>query len=206
MDTLLTFVNRSLAGKTSEVVIFQRNLAMDMGALSVAWKVIRYCGRDCTHPLIYPADYELAVGDQWGNFSPRLRARNGQAFNVVGTPLSGRRLQPDSRPCSPTEIQVLNELQRGAVNVCLYRGGALLGVKTSVAPQQKAVFQYKPTIWIGVASQVVQGSPFDSAVVPSRAIELSLLGIASADIVMTGGGPGPDAEPYDFTLENIVPM
>ncbi|MDC0684919.1 hypothetical protein [Sorangium atrum] len=34
--------------------------------------------------------------------------------------------------------------------------------------------------------------------------ELSLLGIASADIVMAGGGAGVDSTPFVFTLENIV--
>ena len=33
--------------------------------------------------------------------------------------------------------------------------------------------------------------------------ELSLLGISSADIVMTGGGPGPNSTPFSFTLANV---
>ena len=31
--------------------------------------------------------------------------------------------------------------------------------------------------------------------------EISLIGIASADLVLTGGG---DSQPYQFTLENVV--
>jgi hypothetical protein len=33
---------------------------------------------------------------------------------------------------------------------------------------------------------------------------LSLLGIASADIVMTGGGPGSNAMPFAFSLQNVI--
>jgi hypothetical protein len=33
--------------------------------------------------------------------------------------------------------------------------------------------------------------------------ELSLYGISSADIVMTGGGPGPNSTPFQFTLQNV---
>lgn len=206
MDTKLTFVNRSLAGHTSEVVIFQKNLAMGLDALAVAWRVIRYCGRDCTHPIIYPVSYEVAIGDQWGNFSPRLAACNGQSFAVVAGPLRRRQLQQIATPAPASEIQVLNQAPRGAVNVNLYKAGHLVGTKSNVTPGQKAIFQYKPTIWIGVASEVVEGAAIDSAVMSSVTTELSLLGVASADIVMTGGGPGPGAEPYTFTMENVVAM
>ena len=71
-------------------------------------------------------------------------------------------------------------------------------------PWQKAVFEFKPTIWIGVASQVVQGQVMNSAIISNINTELSLLGIASADIVMTGGGPGANSTPFAFNLENIV--
>jgi hypothetical protein len=33
--------------------------------------------------------------------------------------------------------------------------------------------------------------------------ELSLLGVSSADIIMTGGGPGPNAATFSFTLTNV---
>ncbi len=42
------------------------------------------------------------------------------------------------------------------------------------------------------------------AVVASTNTEFSLLGIASADIVMTGGGSGLDARPFEFNIENVV--
>ena len=43
----------------------------------------------------------------------------------------------------------------------------------------------------------------NSAIISNINTELSLLGIASADIVMTGGGPGPNSTPFQFTLENV---
>jgi hypothetical protein len=33
--------------------------------------------------------------------------------------------------------------------------------------------------------------------------EISLLGISSADIVMTGGGPGSSSTPFTFSLQNV---
>ena len=51
---------------------------------------------------------------------------------------------------------------------------------------------------------MVEGQPLNAAIVSSVNTEISLLGIASADIVMTGGGAGPGAKPFVFTLQNVV--
>ena len=76
--------------------------------------------------------------------------------------------------------------------------------KTSIAPGQKAVFHFKPTIWIGAISQVAQGEVMNSAIINDVETEISLLGIASADIVMTGGGSGAASTAFEFNLENVV--
>jgi hypothetical protein len=97
----------------------------------------------------------------------------------------------------------LNALELGAVDANVYKCGRLLASKTGVAPGQKATFQFRPTIWIGVASQVEQGEVMNSAILSQINTELSLFGIKNADVVMTGGGPGPNSTPFKFTLENI---
>jgi hypothetical protein len=204
MDIKLRFVNRSSDGNRSEVVIYQKNLVANMASLAVAWKVIRYCGRDCYHPFVYPDGYEVCIADQHGNFSPRVLAVNGQLVKVVSTPTGGRRLLRAGPASSSTEVDVLNDLPQGAVDVCIFRDNRLAGIKTTVTPGQKAVFQYQPALWIGVASQIAQGVAISSAVMSSTNTELSLIGIASADIVMSGGGPGQGSTPYEFNLENVV--
>ncbi len=107
-------------------------------------------------------------------------------------------------PGNSSEVQVRNDLPNGATNATIYKDGSPLATKTSIAPGQKAVFQFKPTLWIGVASQIEQGALLNSAVISDINTELSLLGIASADIVMTGGGPGPRSLPFTFRLEHVV--
>lgn len=203
MNTFLNFVNRSDDGQDKEILLFQKNVTTDMQELAIAWKVIRYCGRECYHPFVFPLKFEVSLGDDYGNFSPRLPADDGQLFAVLPTP-SGRRIRCVGQSTTTREIEVLNQLPKGAVNVNIYRGGQLLAQKRSVAPQQKAVFLFEPYLWIGVASQIVQGEALDSAVLSDINTDLPLLGVASADIVMTGGGGGSDSTPYVFTLENIV--
>jgi hypothetical protein len=203
VDIKLNFINNSNDANNSEIVIFQKNVATNFDELAVAWHIIKYCGQGDSHPFVFPMEMEVAGSDSYGNYTPHLPAQNGQLFTMSLT-TSGNRLSASGSGTSSREIQVLNGLPRGAINASIYKDGKLLAVKTSVAPQQKAVFQFKPTIWMGVVSQVIQGQVMNSAIMSCVNTELSLLGITSADIVMTGGGPGRNSMPFAFSLENVM--
>jgi hypothetical protein len=117
---------------------------------------------------------------------------------------SGNVLALAGRSPSSREIQLRNDLRTGAITASVFKDNRLLAHKTGIVPGQKAVFEFKPTLWIGTASQIEQGAVMNSAVLSDINTELSLLGIASADIVMTGGGSGTSATPYVFRLANVV--
>ncbi len=203
MDVQLNFINHSNDANNSQVVIFSKNVATGYNEVAVAWHVIQNCGAGANHPFVYPMATQVGAGDSWGNYTPKLDAQPGQAFAVSLTS-SGDTLAPAGAATYPTEIQILNNLTQGAIKACIYKAGALFAIKTSVAPQQMAAFQFMPTLWIGAVSQVTQGQVMNSAIVEAVNTEFSLLGIASADIVMTGGGPGPSSQPFTFTLQNVV--
>jgi len=203
MDIRLKFINRATNLYSGDIVLFQKNVATDLEELATAWKVIRHCGYECHHPIVYPLSFEVTSSDDFGNYSPRIAADRGQLLAVTPTP-RGRRLTLHGSSTSPLEVQVLNGLSRGAVNINIFRGGHVLARKTSVAPEQKVVFRFPPELWIGAVSQIEQGGAIDAATLSSVNTQLSLLGIASADIVMTGGGPDADARAYVFTLQNVV--
>ena len=203
MDAIkLNFINDSNDVNNSNVVIFQKNAGTSFDELAVAWQVIKYCGQGDNHPFTWPFASSVGASDSWGNYTPQLAAQPGQMFQMVLTP-SGDQLQPAGPASSPQEIQVLNALNKGAINANIYKAGKLLAIKTGVAPGQKAVFQFKPTIWIGVASEIEEGEVMNNAIISNINTELNLLGIASADIVMTGGGAGAGAKPFQFTLQNV---
>lgn len=202
MTIRLNFINDSNDSNNTEVLIFQKNVATNVDELAVAWRVIRYCGQGDNHPFLFPMSLEVGASDSYGNYTPRLHAENGQLFQMALT-ASGDQLIAAGRGSSSSEVQVLNALPKGAINASIYRDGKLLAIKTSIAPQQKAAFEFKPTIWIGVASQIEEGQVMNSAILSSINTEISLLGIAGADIVMTGGGSGPAATPFVFTLQNV---
>ncbi len=203
MDVKLNFINRSNDTNNAQVVIFQKNVETGFDELAVAWKVIQYCGRGDHHPFVFPMEMSIAASDSYGNYTPQMSAMNGQLFHMTLTS-SGNVLSLAGAGKSPHEVACRNDLLRGVISVGIYKDGKLLAQKSPVAPGQEAVFSFKPTLFIGVASQAVQGKVMDSAIMSSVNTEISLLGISSADIVMTGGGTGANATPFVFELENVV--
>jgi hypothetical protein len=202
VDIKLNFINNSNDANNSQIVIFQKNVATTSEE-AVAWRVIQNCGPGERHPFVYPMKAAVSASDSYGNYSPLLDAQPGQAFAVAFTD-AGDTLRPAGSARSPAEIQVSNALPKGAISASVYKDGAAIATRTSIAPGQAAAFAFRPTLWIGAVSQVEQGQVMDSAIAQSANTEISLLGIASADIVMTGGGSGPEAKPFQFTLQNVI--
>lgn len=202
MGVKLNFINLTNDANNSKFVIFQKNVATDYDELAVAWRVIQNCGQGDYHPFVFPMSMEVGASDSWGNYMPEQAAENGDMFQVVKD-TSGDVLQLASEKGAPKEVQLRNDLNKGAINASIYKDKKLLATKTNIAPSQKAVFQFKPTIWIGAVSQVEEGEVMNSAIISDVNTEISLLGIASADLVATGGGPGSNSVPFKFTLENV---
>lgn len=203
MDINLNFVNLSNDVNNSQIVIFQKNVSTDFDELAIAWKVITNCGRGDNHPFVFPMLTTVSASDADGNYMPQKRADNGQVFNVSRS-TSGNVLALAGPAPTSREIQLRNDLSQGAITASIFKDNRLLAHKTGIVPGQKAVFEFKPTLWIGTASQIEQGAVMNSAVLSDINTELSLLGIKSADIVMTGGGGGTTATAYQFRLANVV--
>ena len=203
MDINLNFVNLSNDVNNSQIVIFQKNVSTDFDELAIAWKVITNCGRGDNHPFVFPMLTTVSASDADGNYMPQKRADNGQVFNVSRS-TSGNVLALAGPAPTSREIQLRNDLSQGAITASVFKDNRLLAHKTGIVPGQKAVFEFKPTLWIGTASQIEQGAVMNSAVLSDINTELSLLGIKSADIVMTGGGGGTTATAYQFQLANVV--
>ncbi len=199
----LNFINQSNDVVNSEVVIFQKNVADPGREVAVAWTVIQNCGQGDNHPFDYPLAMSALASDSYGNYSPQFPAQPGQAFEMVRT-TSGDQLRPAGNASSMEEVDIQNNLPQGSINAWIYKSGKPFAVKANLAPGQKAAFVFEPAIYIGVVSQIEEGSIIDAAMLDVVNTEISLLGLASADIVMTGGGAGTSAKPFQFTLQNVV--
>lgn len=198
MNIELKVVNRSESAHQTNILLFQRNLASNMDERPIAWKVIRYCGRDCYHPVTYSTDYQVSINDEFGNYSPKLPITSGHAVSV-STSFGGRRLVARGSSAHSSEFEVYNDLLRGAVDVNIYSAQLLVARRTCVIPGQKATFSFKPQIWIGVASEVEQSSCLRAAVLQGANAHFSLVGVRSAELVITGGG----GSAFSFAMKNI---
>jgi hypothetical protein len=208
MNINLRFINASLGGRNTPVVICMKNAGTGFGSWICAWKVIRNCGQDCYHPFTYSSDLEIGISDDFGNYSPRLPAPHGSSFEIRPT-VSGRQLYPspprDGAGINSTRVQVKNCHPQGSFHVNVWNSGRLLAQRRNIAPLQSAGFEFYPELWIAACSEMIEeGQMMDPAIIPDMKTPLSLSQIRSADIVMTGGGTGTTVQPYTFNLVNIV--
>jgi hypothetical protein len=201
-DIELNIVNQSEETNSLDVVIFQKNEAASPDELAVAWRVIHNLGRADSHPFTFSPYLSIGASDSYGNYTPQLVAQEGQQFSMVSSS-SGDVLQFSGQSDSPGKIELVNALKQGAIGAHIYRDRLLLALKTNIAPGQKAAFAFDPVIWIGVASQVEEGEVLNSAAMSEINTEISLMGIAGADIVITGGGSGSGSTQLMFTLTNV---
>lgn len=203
MDIQLNLINRSNDANNAQILIFQKNPAAGVDALPVAWRVLGPLRQGDAYPFVYPLSTGISSRDPWGNYTPMMAVENGQLYGVMGTD-SGDVLSLLGAASSPREIQCRNDLVQEAITVGLYKSGKLWQLSASIPPGQTAVFAVEPTLVIGVVSEMQEGEVMNSAIMSDINTELSLLGVAEADIIMTGGGPGESSTPFRFTLENVV--
>jgi hypothetical protein len=206
MNIKLRFINSSQRGGNTSVVIFQKNLAIASGSSVCAWKVIRNCRQNWYHPFIYSTGLEIGISDDFGNFSPRLPAPDGSAFMIKPTIL-GRELRSsplqEGAGSNLKKVQVRNRMPRGAFHAHVWRSSRLLAMRTNIAPLQTTVFEFSPELRIATFTGVIEeGQIMDAASYINT--PLSLLGIVSADIVMTDGGSEGTTQSYTFNLANIM--
>lgn len=200
----LNFINKSDDTDNSVVVIYGKNESSATNEKPVAWIVIKNCGRGDSHPFVYPMETFIAAADRYGNYTPQFEASPGDAYALVMAN-SGHELVSVGNSSDPATIEVRNYLKEGAIDANVYKDGKLFAKKNNIIPQQKAIFNFRPILFIGAASQAEQGEVLETGLISVLNTELGLTGIGSADIVMTGGGSGTTAKPFRFFLENIQP-
>lgn len=198
MDIEITFINQSDDPNNTAVVIFQKNVAEKFETIAIAWRVIENIGRNWRYKFRFPMDFYVSARDSWGNISDLQLAVTGQKWNVVRSTLGDiLTLDPTGAP-SFSEVEIKNCLSIGSIDALVFKDGKLMASKTGLSPQQKAVFEFKPTIWVGVVSgiAIAEGDVMNPAILSDINTEISLLGITKADLIMTGDG----ATPFKFTL------
>lgn len=185
---------------TGSVLIFQKNAGSSFDETATAWIFTENLNQSEIFSFTFGSELRISATDQFGNTTPSLLATPGNQYTIIDSGTGAEIITDFSS--SMRDIEFRNQLN-GTVTANIYRSNKLLASKT-VSSGQAAIFQFRPTIWIGVAAGLTEGQELDSSILSSINTEISLLGIDSADIVMTGGGVGPSAIPFSFSLENII--
>jgi hypothetical protein len=94
---------------------------------------------------------------------------------------------------SPTEFGVINTISSDIVVTIKRNGNAI--ESTTVIPSATKKFQYQPKMLVGASDNLKDIMPLAEV-----NTEVSILGIKSASIVITGG----NGSPYSFSLQNII--
>ncbi|MCP4213113.1 MAG: hypothetical protein GY765_00585 [bacterium] len=204
MNTRLKFINSSDGRCRPDIVLFQKYYESNAPCLPVAWRIIKDCGFDNYHPFDFPSQLYVNINIGGGTHSPMLPAGGGGEFRVSAGRY-GPTLQRETGAFSyGGRLALRNELNTGAVEFNVYRAGRLVAVRPAIAPHQVAFIRIKPVLFIATSFRITEGRPIALPIVAGISPrELFLHGVCSADIVMTGGGPGPDATPYAFHLLNV---
>lgn len=200
-EVKLNFVNRSNDAGNVRVLLFGQPPSPGLDEVGQAWRVIDNCGPGWSHPFTWPVAVTLGVVDPNGNVSPQLDIAEGQVAEVVAAP-SGTLLRIADQPGPSRAIALMNQLPQGFVAATVFRDGEPYA-RASLAPHTTVTLTFKPTIWIGAAARIEAGEAKGGEAV-STLTEINLMGIAGADIVMTGGGQGAEARPFVFTLANVT--
>lgn len=189
-DIQITLFDRSASARECRAVFFHRDMTVDFDPVTVAWKVIPLTSQSVEHPFIYPAASCVTARDSYGNHMPRLSASPGELYHVKNSP-SGHELWLKGPATSDREIQVENDLDQGYIDAFIFKADRPMAVKTSIAPQQKAVFQIRSELFVGLTSQAVAegGSLPEMDVVQA----ILLTGLLSIRVVLDrskAGAPG----------------
>lgn len=202
MTIKINYIDLSNDANNEMVVFFQRDVSLDFDEMCVAWKVIQNCGQGCSHRFDFPGEVFVNATDSWGNQTPWLSALEGQAFEVKmaagGTQLS------HVGTASSSVIQVANHLTEGSIRANIYKDNRIFATLACVSPGQTANFRLTETLYVGTVAQAEEGQVIDSAIISELSTKIDLFGVASADIVMTGGGVGVNSKPYEFFLDNVI--
>lgn len=202
MKIRLRFLNLSHDVNHPRVFLFQRNYAMTREEEVIPWKVIERCGFGWFHPFTFSTAASVVVHDGNGVYTPVLSAERALCLRVWRD-LTGR-LAVEVLPSeSLTRIDVTNGTRRGALQACVLRDGRLLALQDAILPGQVASFDLRASIVAGADCSVVEGEKLPMTSAAEFYDELDLNGVASADLVMNGGGPGADSTPLRFSLRNV---
>lgn len=191
----LSFHNESELKETQKIVLFQKYRVGGIQMEPVAWKVFENIDQGFYHPFQFEEVPEMVVksanGIQIDVFSDVSYSQSYVAKPGIG----------GDRVVSNTfTFPLINQFQRDPIHVEMSKGGNVLIAPVSIAPGASAIVQFDQTLWVGITKIAKEGEVMKEEAVSYTDTGLSMAGVHTAEIVMSGG----EAKPLIFTLRNIT--
>jgi len=199
----LLFLNRSSDPRRPRVVVWQDFRDSGLDAAPIAWKVIRSCGYDMRHPFIFPLHPRMTVETVYGNHTLGGRIQPNQQW-VVREKMGRKIFQPEGGIAQDGQVTVANDLSSESVRIVLWRDIRVVAKSRPLSPGQFVSFRYTPDIRVGVAPEVEEGQYMTEELAARTPTQLSLAGLSSTTLLMTGGGNGSRATAFHFCFVEVV--
>jgi hypothetical protein len=185
---VLTVLNRRRDGAASQLVLFKMNSAAAANPV-LAWKVLR-CAAGRPARVVVPFSQQVGVFNPRGAHAGLESASAGECFQVADrATVSGAAAPLLSRgqraAIGPNMVGVHNGTSDGVLDVVLYKDGRPLYREAALAPGGTMVFEVLPYLHAALCTGVAEGAVLDAATV-AAATRISLLGLKSADLILTG--------------------
>ncbi|MFS0519402.1 hypothetical protein ACEYW6_32555 [Nostoc sp. UIC 10607] len=198
----ITFVNQSNDEDDSSVLVFMKPTESNFAAQSTAWQVIKNIGYNCWHKFTYTLDTSVvALWDNGNSGTFPIPTTNGKNYALKQSK-GGFTLEEAGNGNAPNEFDVINKIATAhGISVVAYKDGNPILTKNTVAKGEKAEFVFHPKLYFGLNSEYEVGDTVSSAVMSEDFKEISLEGLKSITVAMTGN----PANGYNFTVTDQVP-
>lgn len=200
----INFINHSNDSDNECFIFVQKNKEESTKSNIAAWTVINHCSPGDSHSFTYSPNITISITDSSGHTTDQLSTEVGQAFIVQDTPAGVSINLSDQPSADKHDIEISNLMEKGSVEVNIFRDGKLLACKSNLIPSENAFVNFEPTLLVGAIDEVKEGSIIDPSILSNLKTEFSLEGLQSCDIIVTGGGTGPSATAFTFTLSNVL--
>lgn len=205
VGTQLKVINLCDSPRPQNIIFFQKNCARgNIDNSIIAWHVINQLSYDHYCEINLSNKLFASVSDYYGNHKPQIKLRPGYLYKITED-TSQTRFIESGLGTHPLEIQVENALNQGAYDINIFRNDKLLSRYSSLIPREKTSFQFKYILWAGVLPKVKEG---EVILISEKEIDtifqqFYLIGIKKAELILVGGGVGPESKPFTFHLTNV---
>lgn len=202
MSINIKFINRSLHNNLPQVFITAHNNISSFNAVTqgVAWRVLKYIGRESISSFTYSQTYSIRAGwDNGNNLTKTLPAKLGAQY-MVSQNTTGVILEKIGNAREDDIIELVNDIQidDGLMAQLLNDNKIIMGHKC-IGYQQTGIFKPSNKIFWGLASEIKEGKGLSKSVVlnSNELFELDLTG--ESDVLVTLNGNAKEG--YFFQVE-----